>query len=119
MRDNNSFLVINTQHVGFASTVTVLKSNYAFIIKLGFCVMCCMNISIAEESVQDMHVQILFNMYSVFIRSRAVMIRWLTFQLYVQCISANEHIISIVISADDCGSIEILRSRYGEDRGVA
>ena len=80
--------------------------------------MCCMNISIAEESVQDMHVQILFNMYSVFIRSHAVMICWLTCQLYVQCISANENIIP-VISADDCGSIEILRSRYCEDRGVA
>ena len=80
--------------------------------------MCCMNISIAEESVQDMHVQILFNMHSVFIRSHAVMIRWLTCQLYVQCIIANESTI-IPISARDCGSIEILRSRYGEDRGVA
>ena len=43
----------------------------------------------------------------------------LTSQLYVQCITANEHIIITAISARDCGSIEILRSRYGEDRGVA
>ena len=41
----------------------------------------------------------------------------LTCQLYVQCIIANKSIIAI--SAHDCGSIEILRSRYGEDRGVA
>ena len=42
----------------------------------------------------------------------------LTCQLYVQCIIANEST-SNGISARDCGSIEILRSRYGEDRGVA
>ena len=35
-----------------------------------------------------------------------------------QCIIANDST-SIDISARDCGSIEILRSRYGEDRGVA
>ena len=42
----------------------------------------------------------------------------LTCQLYVQCIIANEST-SSAISARDCGSIEILRSRYGENRGVA
>ena len=42
----------------------------------------------------------------------------LTGQLYVQCIIANEST-KIAISACDCGSIKILRSRYGEDRGVA
>ena len=42
----------------------------------------------------------------------------LTCQLYVQCITANEST-EIAISACDYGSIEILRSRYGEDRGVA
>ena len=42
----------------------------------------------------------------------------LTCQLYVQCITANEST-KKAISAHDCGSIEILRSRYGEDRGVA
>ena len=42
----------------------------------------------------------------------------LTCQLYVQCITANKST-SNAISARDCGSIEILRSRYGEDRGVA
>ena len=39
-------------------------------------------------------------------------------QLYVQCIIANKST-KIAISARDLGSIEILRSRYGEDRGVA
>ena len=42
----------------------------------------------------------------------------LTCQLYVQCIIAHEST-SKAISACDCGSIEKLRSRYGEDRGVA
>ena len=42
----------------------------------------------------------------------------LTCQLYVQCTIANEST-SKAISARHCGSIEILRSRYGEDRGVA
>ena len=42
----------------------------------------------------------------------------LTCQLYVQCIIANKST-SNAISACDIGSIEILRSRYGEDRGVA
>ena len=42
----------------------------------------------------------------------------LTCQLYVQCIIANEST-EIAISACDCGSIEILRSSYGENRGVA
>ena len=42
----------------------------------------------------------------------------LTCQLYVQCIIANKST-KIAILACDCGSIEILRSRYGEDRGVA
>ena len=36
----------------------------------------------------------------------------------IQCITANESN-SSAISARDCGSIEILRSRYDEDRGVA
>ena len=43
----------------------------------------------------------------------------LTCQLYVQCTIANENIIITAISACDFGSIEILRSWYGEDRGVA
>ena len=43
---------------------------------------------------------------------------YLTGQLYVQCIIANESTTN-AISARECGSIEILRSRYGEDSGVA
>ena len=42
----------------------------------------------------------------------------LTCQLYAQCITANESTSSAILACD-CGSIEILRSRYGEDRGVA